>query len=412
MPLKVAPRMDGSFRGEAHPAFQGKGGALLRPAPGGEKKVAPGGAGKNLSGMDRSDLLGNERPAPAVAPEGARHGARGPSPSLEGAARAPVSGEEGPAASPTREGPQPAPTRCGYLTLLGRPNAGKSTLLNALVGEPLSIVTPRAQTTWRRVTGVLTLPDAQMVILDTPGLLTPRDLLQRSMLHSAVEAVREADILLLLVDGTKGFTEGEAQRVEAIRKENSQVPFLTAVNKVDRVPTEAALHLAGLLRQRFGGNCHLISALRGDGVEALRKDLVGLLPPGPFLFPADEIAREPVRFFVGEFVRESAFELFREEIPYSLYCVVEEFREAQDPVYVRAVVAVERRSQKRIVVGKGGEGIKELGSRARRRIEAFLGRRVYLDLWVKVVPNWRRKTQHLRAMGFPLPPPSNPAGKL
>lgn len=296
-------------------------------------------------------------------------------------------------------------TRCGYVTLLGRPNAGKSTLFNALVGERLAIVTPRAQTTWRRVTGVLSLPEAQLIILDTPGLLEPRDLLQRSMVHSAVEAVREADVLVLLVDGTRSFSEVEAQRFEAVRNENARAPLVVAVNKTDRMSPAAAEELGARLRRRFGGSCHFVSALRGDGVERLRSELLDHLPPGPFLFPADEVSREPVRFFVGELVRETVFEIFREEIPYSLYCFVEEFREAVEPVYIRAVLAVERVSQKRIVVGKGGAGIKELGQRSRLKIEVFLGRRVFLDLWVKVLPDWRRNTMHFKAMGFPLPPP-------
>jgi GTP-binding protein Era len=279
-------------------------------------------------------------------------------------------------------------TRSGYVALVGRPNAGKSTLMNALVGDKLSIVTPKAQTTWQRVTGILTTDTSQAIFLDTPGLLEVKDLLQRSMLGAALEALAEADVVLVVLDAERGL---------------SHVPVLAAVNKIDVVPaadTEALEHWA---REVLGADPYRISALTGVGVVQLGQALDGALPEGPFLYPADEIASQPVRFFVAELVRETVFEQFREEIPYSVFVQVDEFREHQDPVYIGATVHVERSSQKRILIGDKGHAVKELGRAARQKIEALLDHPVYLDLWVKHLPNWRRKRTHLKKLGFKIP---------
>lgn len=291
-------------------------------------------------------------------------------------------------------------TRAGYVTLVGRPNAGKSTLLNALVGEKLSIVTPRAQTTWRRVTGIASEDGVQMIFLDTPGLLEPRDVLQRTMLGAALEAVREADVVLLVLDATTAPSEEE---VFALRSalEGASAPVVAAVNKIDVADQELVGSWQAWARDGLATRIHPVSALRGDGLEGLRQDLRDLLPASPFLYPEDHLASDPVRFFVAELVRETVFEQFREEIPYSVYCVVEAYREAQDPIYIGATIFAERDSQKGILVGKGGRAIRELGKEARRKIEAFVGESVYLDLWVKVLPKWRRTPSHLRRLGFP-----------
>ena len=295
-----------------------------------------------------------------------------------------------------------APTRTGYVTLVGRPNVGKSTLLNALVGARLSIVTPRAQTTWQRVTGIHTEEDVQMIFLDTPGLLDARDLLQRSMLSEALTAVEEADVMLLVLDATRELRPvDEAVLAEAL--EESGAPLLVAINKIDEASEERVDALAEQVKDRRGGEPHPVSALRGDGVDELRTAVRRALPEGPFLYPEEDIASQPVRFFVAEMVRETVFELYRQEIPYSTFCVVEEFRESQEPVYIGVTVYVERKSQKGILVGKGGRAIRELGREARARIEHFLGRSVYLDLWVKALVGWRRKRSHLSRLGFHLP---------
>ncbi len=179
--------------------------------------------------------------------------------------------------------------------------------------------------------------------------------------------------------------------------------MLAAVNKIDVAPTEDAASLEEWAREVLAADTYAISALTGEGIAQLGQALDAALPEGPFLYPADEIASQPVRFFVAELVRETVFEQFREEIPYSVFVQVEEFREHQDPVYIGATVHVERNSQKRILIGDKGRAVKELGQTARRKIEALLGHPVYLDLWVKHLPNWRRKRTHLKKLGFKVP---------
>ena len=293
-------------------------------------------------------------------------------------------------------------TRAGYVALVGRPNAGKSTLMNALVGERLSIVTPRAQTTWTRVTGIRTEGDVQMVFLDTPGLLHVRDLHQRAMLESAHEALREADVALLLIDGTRSLDGADAEIVRQALEE-THAPLRVALTKIDQLKPPEVERLKVMYEREFGCPVHAISASSGIGLEALLEDLATHLPEGPFLYPADDLASEPVRFFVAELVRETVYEQFDEEIPYSVVASVDAFREAEDPVYIQVTLFVERASQKGILIGKGGRAIRELGAASRQKIETFLGRRVYLDLWVKPLAGWRRKRQHLRRLGYRVP---------
>ncbi|HUP51551.1 MAG TPA: GTPase Era [Longimicrobiales bacterium] len=299
--------------------------------------------------------------------------------------------------------PLPSATRTGYVALVGRPNAGKSTLLNRLVGEHLSIVTPKAQTTWQRVTGILTDGPVQMVFLDTPGLLEARDLFQRAMLGVALEALAEADVILLVVDAIEPPTPQDEERIVSALAEG-RAPVVVALNKVD-VTREAAVGAweGWVQGQLPGTRVHRISAEDGRGVDELMADVAEALPEGPFLYPPDEIASDPVRFFAAELVRETIFEQYHQEVPYSVFCQVAEFREDQDPVYIHVDIYVERKSQKGILIGKSGAAIRELGSASRAKIEHFLGRRVYLDLWVKPLESWRKSRAHLGRFGFRLP---------
>jgi GTP-binding protein Era len=300
--------------------------------------------------------------------------------------------------------PDTAATRTGYVALVGRPNAGKSTLLNRFIGEHLSIVTPKAQTTWQRVTGVLTVDSDQLIFLDTPGILEAKDLLQRSMLGAALEALEEADVVLLVVDATRAPTDRDAERLLAAL-EGARAPLLVAINKVDTASSTSIEAWEAWIRDGLGdARSFRISARDGAGTDALLGALREELPPGPFLYPEDEIASDPVRFFVAELVRETIFEQFRQEIPYSVFCQVEEFRESQDPVYIQVVIYVERKSQKGMVIGQKGRAIRAIGEAARPKIETFLGRRVYLDLWVKPLRSWRKNRAHLGKLGFRLPP--------
>lgn len=298
-------------------------------------------------------------------------------------------------------------SRTGYVALVGRPNAGKSTLLNRLIGEHLSIVTAKAQTTWQRVTGLLTVDDDQLVFLDTPGLLEVRDLLQRAMLGAALGALEEADVVLLVVDASEPPTRRDGERILSALGE-VRVPLHVAINKVDQAPAPSVAAWEAWIDEHVGSArptvVHRISALDGSGTGGLLDALRADLPEGPHLYPDDDIATDPVRFFVAELVRETVFEQFHEEIPYSVVCQVEEFREDQDPVYIAVNVFVERKSQKGMLIGKKGAAIQALGSASRAKIETFLGTRVYLDLWVKPLKAWRKNRAHLGRLGFRLPP--------
>ena len=299
-------------------------------------------------------------------------------------------------------------TRTGYVTLVGRPNAGKSTLLNQLVGEHLSIVTPKAQTTWQRVTGILSVGTDQMIFLDTPGLLEAKDMLQRAMLGAALEALAEADITVLLIDSTtKPDSREAASTIEALSETNA--PLHIALNKVDIADEEAIRAWEAWADRELSGSVYKLSSLTGEGADALLEGLRADLPVGPFLYPEEDIASDPVRFFVAELVRETIFELYHQEIPYSTFCHVEEFRENQDPVYVQVQIFVERESQKGILIGKKGRAIRELGEMARMKIEHFIDMRVYLDLWVKPLKAWRKNRGHLNRLGFRLPESDEPS---
>ena len=283
----------------------------------------------------------------------------------------------------------------GIVTVVGKPNAGKSTLLNRIVGEKLSIVSEKPQSTRNRVVGIRTSADAQMIVLDTPGLLNPRYELQRAMRSTAIRALKDADVIVYLADATDRVP---ASLVEAAELEQPPAaPVWTVLNKVDLLRPAEYEELRDLVP-----DARFISALSGDGVDQLLRDLEGALPPSPFLYPEDEISTASVRFFVAELVRETALEQLDEEVPYSLACEVEEFREGSTPLYIRTVLYVERESQKRILIGAGGRRIKDIGRAARVKVEAFLDTRVYLDLWVKVLPNWRKSDSAVRRFGYRL----------
>jgi GTP-binding protein Era len=285
--------------------------------------------------------------------------------------------------------------RAGIVTVVGKPNAGKSTLLNRIIGEKLSIVSDKPQSTRDRIVGIRTTPDVQMIILDTPGLLNPRYELQRAMRSTALRAVKDADVIVYLADATDRVPTSLVEAAGLDAPPNA--PVWTVLNKVDSIrPAERQELAAALPDARF------ISALTGEGVDALLDELGAALPASPFLYPEDEISTASVRFFVGELVRETALEQLDEEVPYSLACEIEEFREGSTPLYIRAVLHVERESQKRILIGAKGQRIRSIGKAARAKVEAFTGASVYLDLWVKVLPNWRKSESAVRRFGYRL----------
>lgn len=284
-------------------------------------------------------------------------------------------------------------TRAGIVTVAGFPNAGKSTLLNRLVGEKLAITSAKAQSTRHRIVGIRTEGEAQMVILDTPGLLEPRDTLHSAMRNAALSAVRDADVLVHVVDATGTIPESFQAAAQLPAPPRARV--ILALNKVDLLTEERRDALRALYP-----NAVFCAATMGDGIGALVAAITTALPVSPYLYPDDEISTQPVRFFCAEFVRETALEQLGDELPHALACEIEEFREGSSPLYIRAVLHVERDSQKRIVIGANGQQIKKLGRAAREKIERFVGQPVYLDLWVKVLPNWRRNRSAVRRLGY------------
>jgi GTP-binding protein Era len=222
------------------------------------------------------------------------------------------------------------------------------------------------------------------------------------MLEEALDAVREGDVILLLVDATDPLREAEKKAIgEALSL--SAAHLIVVINKIDEARPDEIAEVSRWARSELQGDALGVSALHGEGVDALWSEIAEALPEGPFLYPPDDIAAAPVRFFVGEFIRETVFEQFREEVPYSVFAAVEEFREDQDPVYIKANLFVERNSQKGILVGEKGTAIRRLGRSSREKIEEFIGRRVYLELRVKLRPKWRRRGKDLGRFGFRVP---------
>jgi GTP-binding protein Era len=296
----------------------------------------------------------------------------------------------------------PQVTRAGYITLVGLPNSGKSTLMNRLIGQKISIVTPKAQTTWQRITGIRTTDNEQGIFLDTPGLLLAKDLLQKSMLEESFAAVSEADIVVLILDATDFPSEKNKAQIKEVLSLSS-APTFVVINKIDIAKPHDISAMRNWVESGLEMEARGISALMDRGIEELWIDLANFLPKSPFLYPSEDVASLSVRFFVAELVRETIFEQFQDEIPYAVFVSVEDFREDQDPVYIKANVWVEKKSQKGILVGNQGRAIRELGRLSRRKIEEFIDCSVYLDLWVKVLPNWRKKPPLLRQLGLRVP---------
>lgn len=290
--------------------------------------------------------------------------------------------------------------RSGYVAIVGRPNVGKSTLLNQLVGQKLAIVSPKPQTTRHRVMGIWSDDGHQMILLDTPGLLEPKYRLHEVMMRTARHALDEADVVLAIHDMTRDVGELDTTLAEAKRARGTLV---IALNKVDKVPRDRCLPvLEKLHAETDGADVVPISALKGDNVDRLFGVLRDALPEGPPYYPPDLVTEQPERFFVSEIVRENVLTGFRDEVPYSVEVEIEHFEEGTDGLrdVIHAAVLVERDSQKGILIGKGGKAIKELGTRSRVAIEEFLERPVILKLFVKVVPDWRRDARALRRMGY------------
>ncbi len=282
-------------------------------------------------------------------------------------------------------------TRTGRVALCGQPNVGKSSLLNALIGQPLALVSAKPQATRLPVVGLRTEGRSQMVFVDLPGLLDPAYPMQERMAALARQELADADLILHLHPAPEApsIPLKDAARLS----QPPRAPVLLVYSKADLVSPgrRAELEQEGLV----------VSARTGEGVAALVQAIETRLPVGPFLFPADDLGTQPLRFFVAEYLREAALEHLDDEVPYAVAAEVEEFQEERDPMYIRATLFVERDSQKGIVIGSGGRTIRRIGEHARRRLEEITGRRAFLETRVKVLPRWRKRPQDLVRFGFP-----------
>ncbi len=290
--------------------------------------------------------------------------------------------------------------KSGFVSILGRPNAGKSTLLNRLVGAKIAIVAEKPQTTRETIQGVLTRPDAQIVFLDSPGIHEPRNTLSRRMMREVRAALEARDLLLLVVDVTVAFGAGDEQALDLIR--SAGTPALLALNKIDRLADKSLLlPLIERYKQSFTFEEYLpLSALTGEGVPELVDALVARLPEGPQYFPPDHLTDQPVRHLAAELVREKVIWHTRQEVPYATAVVVEDFQESEKLLRIAATIYVEREGQKGIIIGSKGERLKHIGTEARQEMEMLFGRKVFLELHVKVRRDWRESESFVEALDW------------
>jgi GTPase len=288
--------------------------------------------------------------------------------------------------------------KVGFVNIFGKPNAGKSTLLNALLGEKLAITSSKVQTTRHRIKGILTTGDYQVIFSDTPGIIEPQYKLHEKMMSAVKEALEDADVALLLHDLTSTDT-GESHAIFSQLK--LAVPVIVICNKADKVNTEkAAATVAFFKEQNYCKDAIAISATDGFSVADFMKKITALLPDGEPFFAADEMTDLPTRFFVGEMIREKIYELYEEEIPYHTTVLVQEFKEKTSLIKIQADIIVQRDTQKGIILGEKGKRIKALGMAARADIEKFLGQKIFLELFVKVKPKWRDNDLQLKEYGY------------
>jgi len=294
-----------------------------------------------------------------------------------------------------------APYKAGYVAIVGEPNVGKSTLLNVLLDQKISIVTDKPQTTRQRVLGILSREDAQIIFLDTPGLLKPKYLLHKEMVKHAESALADADIILVMNDISRKteLPQEVSMRILPLYKAK---PVFLVINKVDKVNKEELLPIIQTFAQEGQFKEIIpISALKRDNLNAILKTIIKYLPEHKAFYPTDIVSEYPERFFVAEFIREKLFEKFREEIPYSTAVEIREFKERETgKTLINADILVERDSQKGIVIGKKGEALKEIGTEARREIENFLQHEIFLELHVKVREKWRENETIIRQLGY------------
>jgi GTP-binding protein Era len=292
--------------------------------------------------------------------------------------------------------------RSGFVAVVGRPNVGKSTLVNAFLGQKVAIVSPKPQTTRHVQLGILTEPDYQVIFVDTPGMHEPRNPLGEYMVESAARALLDADAVLFIVDTGEPPNAADARLAERLRHLPGAKPVILALNKSDLLRPEAVLPNTNAYRELApDAKWMLVSATRGDNLEPLREMIVAALPEGPALYPEDELTQTHLRDLAAELIREAALNTLEQEVPHGLAVEVVEYQErVAGPVFISANLYVERKSHKAIVIGKGGGMLKEIGSKARLEIEKLVEQKVYLELTVKVRENWRKDEQDVRRFGY------------
>jgi len=293
--------------------------------------------------------------------------------------------------------PIPADHRAGFVNLIGNPNVGKSTLMNQLVGEKISIMTSKAQTTRHRIKGIVNGEDFQIVYSDLPGVLDPAYMMQKMMMRFVIDSLQDADIILYLVEC--GETKYNAELVEKIKKLGR--PIVLIINKIDKFSEEQVEESRALWQEIFPeADVFAISALKGLNIDALRERIVALLPLCPPYFPKDALTDRPMRFFVSELIREQILLQYKKEIPYSVEVVVDSYKEEENMIRIGATLYVERDTQKAIIIGSKGSAIKKLGTDARASIEDFLQKHIFLDLSVKVLKDWRNSELLMKKFGY------------
>ncbi len=287
--------------------------------------------------------------------------------------------------------------KSGYAAIIGKPNAGKSTLMNRILGSKISITTHKAQTTRHQVVGIYSDDDTQIVFLDTPGVISPKYELQKAMMKTVERARTDADVILFIFDPTDTHPTDEV--IELLRSINK--PILLVVNKIDAIDQGKAEKKVSQLKDKLKfKSIHYVSAIQGTGVEELMKSIRSILMPGPPYYPKEDLSEHPVRFFVSELIREQVYLQFQEEIPYSCTVEVISYDADVDIDRISAEIIVNRKSQKGMLIGKGGTAIKNLGIKSRESIEKFIGKKVFLDLHVKVREKWREKENWVRNLGY------------
>lgn len=291
--------------------------------------------------------------------------------------------------------------KSGFVSIIGRPNVGKSTYINQVIGQKIAIMSDKPQTTRNKVQGVLTTSDAQIILIDTPGIHKPKHKLGDFMMRVATNTLKEVDLILFMINAVEGFGRGDEFIIEKLK--TVQTPVFLVINKIDQVHPDELLSIIDDYKGLYDFSEIIpISALEGQNTDRLLQQIKDYLPEGPQYYPADQITDHPERFIVAELIREKVLHLTREEVPHSIAVVIEKMQKSQESekIHVMATIIVERSSQKGIIIGKQGSMLKEVGKRARLDIENLLGSKVYLELWVKVQKDWRNKLTQLRDFGF------------